>query len=85
MPFSWFLTTFKTDKLQNEQDQQGQQQQQQQHQQHQQHDENIYEDATTGSQQSDAHSRFPKLYFFHTVIEIKQKLCLCLGFPLARL
>ena len=53
MPFSWFLTTLKKDQLQNEPDQHDQQQQQQ-------HDENIYEDATTGSQQSDAHSRFSK-------------------------
>ena len=58
MPLTWFLTIFKTDKLQNEQDQQVQQQQQQQRQQQ---DENIYEDEATVSQQSDAHSRFSKL------------------------
>ena len=55
MPLTWFLTIFKTEKLQNEGDQQGQQQQQQQQ------DENIYEDAATVSQQSDAHSRFSNL------------------------
>ena len=59
MPLTWFLTIFKTDKLQNEQDQQGQQQQQRQQRQQQQ-DENIYEEAATVSQQSDAHSRFSK-------------------------
>ena len=60
MPLTWFLTIFKTDKLPNEEDQQGQghQQQRQQQRQQQQQDENIYEDAATVSQQSDAHSRF---------------------------
>ena len=60
MPLTWLLTIFKTDKLQNEQDQQGQQQQQQRQQRQQQQDENIYEEAATVSQQSDAHSRFSK-------------------------
>ena len=61
--------------MRNKQDQQVQQQQQQQQQ-----EEDIYEDATTGPQQSDAHSRFSKLYFFYMVILIKQKARLGLGF-----